>query len=977
MLWQQQKETKQQRKMRKVKQIQLLKLTLIAKSAVDSRGRALFVIVRMEREWNTEGGNRKMELVQWVNNKNGTEKILITDNMKNINTALRQICHDGTDIYHIRVVKLTDLAREIIIRDFAKQGEIKRVQMETEDTCVFLVDELLRKQAKTASFFIPQESMCEETAREVLHTMNQIRMGAVTDAYKDSTDKKIVQIKQMIQDYENLLEDKGIYDHCRLLKDAIQIMMQADYEKQPVKTACRFFQKPTALEKAFLSAYTDNYEELSVSLEQKATYHFFKTYGIVNEINYVIRDIKDQKIPFGKVNLLYSSLEYEPFIKGMLSEQQIPHSFLSRYSAETLPSIRLILDLLNWAEGGYVYEQLEPVVRNPVFRIKGTAERTEEIEETEEEIEESEKKSKKAVFIDAVSAFQKGIAAGIGWGVSRYESEENWKIAKERTGKEYAPEFIACLKELAGIFSKCQGEDISVASLFSELLEFIKKYQRKHEAWKVEKGILDEALDCFQTLGRELPLEEAIVFLKDYFEQAVYQEEERTDAVHVIYFQGMQVMERQYQYVIGLSDKHFGVNMAESPVLSDQELETYLDARQGEVQLAKNRGANRREDYRNSFATAAAGTDIFLGYSFYDTLRLEELSPSDFYLTMLEENETLEKDVEIIGQYDGILETNIEITPEQVWKESNQEAEEQNKTEQNELECSFSPTEMYTLLACPLQYYYHYIRKLSKIEYAKKDSGKWLPANEKGNLVHEVLQEYVTEEFVGKEEAGPDINMELWETVWDKNIEKMKWLCACDSEQVQDSEGKEIKAAVEAYLQKMHQEFSKQDNSWKVLYCEKKIESGQIFEQKKLGGKTIKLGLYGNIDRIDGYQDETGLWHIRIIDYKTGTLKHMEEKIAHQQTIQHLMYTLIVNNNSNIIMNRECKVDQFVYEFVLESEPEKQELILFGDTLTKWDSTVDEKLEKVLVQKKYEGTGKCEYCSYKEICGKNTLKVCD
>lgn len=893
-----------------------------------------------------------MKLVEWVQNANGTEKILITDNMKNINTALRQICHDGTDIYHIRVVKLTDLAREIIIRDFAKQGKIERVEMESEDTCVFLVDELLRKQAskqaKTVSFFIPQESMCEETAREVLHTMNQIRMGVVRKDYKDSTDEKIVQIKQLIQDYENLLEDKGIYDCCRLLKDAIQIMKK-DYEKQPAKIGCCFFQKPTAREKAFLSAYTKEYEELSVLSNNlsvlsnnEVTYHFFETYGIVNEINYVIRDIKKRNIHFGQVNLLYSSLEYEPFIKGMLSEQQIPHSFLSRYSAETLPSIRLILDLLNWAEGGYVYAQLEPVVRNPVFQIKRTVEETES-------------------FIDAVSAFQKGIAAGIGWGVSRYEMEENWEIAKERTGKEYAPEFIICLKELAGLFSKWQGKDISVAGLFSELLEFIKKYQRKHEAWKVEKGILDEALDCFQTLGRTLSLEEAIVFLKDYLEQAVYQEEERTDAVHVIYFQGMQVMERPYQYVIGLSDKHFGVNMAESPVLSDQELERYLDAEQGEVKLAKNREINRKKDYRNSFATAAEGSEILLGYSFYDTLRLEELSPSDFYLTMLEETKMSEDEIKVVKKYDGILEKNIKITPEQVWEES----------------CSFSPTAMNTLLECPLQYYYQYIRKIPKIEYAKKDSGKWLPANEKGNLVHKVLQEYVTEEFVGKEEVGPDINMELWKTVWDRNIEKMKCLCACDSKQVQDSESKEIKAAVEAYLQKMHQEFSQQDNPWKVLCCEKKIESRQIFEQKNLGGKTIKLGLYGNIDRIDGYQDETGLWHIRIVDYKTGTLKRMEEKIAHQQTIQHLMYTLIVNNSGNIIVDGSRNVDEFVYEFVLESDLEKQELFLFGDELTKWDSTVDEKLEKVLVQKKYEGTGKCEYCSYKEICGKNTLKVCN
>ena len=942
-----------------------------------------------------------MEIRQWMNDKKGTEKTIITDNVKNMNALFRQICKEDMELFHINVVKITDLAREIIIRDFASQGKIIRVEMESRDTCIFLVDELLRK--KGQDFFIPQESMCEETAREVFDTMNQIRMGAVTDVYRSSTDKKILQIKELIQEYEALLQEREIYDFVRLIQDAICIMTKSDVYPKDSGIGCCFFQELTALEKKFLSAYAVRYERLSVLPEEKkkGNYHFFKTYGIVNEIQYVIQSIQKKKIPFGKVSLLYSSREYEPFIKGMLAVQQIPHCFVSGYSAESLPSIRLILDLLSWAEGGYVYEQLEPVVRNPVFQIKENFQIKEKVEEGEKEEKEEKNKGRN---INVLAALQKGIDAGIGWGLSRYELDKAWEYAKERTGEEYSAEFIQCLKKLAGIFKDCQDQDkkVFVGELFAKILEFIRMYQRKHEEWKIEKGILEDAQRNFQCMQRTLPLEDAIVFIRKYLKQMVYQDEEKTDMVQVIYFQGMQVLERPYQYVIGLSDMHFGGNMAESPVLSDKELKLYLDTKEGAVQLAENRESNHKEQCQNSFATASDGTEFYLGYAFYDTLQLKDLSPSGFYLAMVDETNTDEKSIETVEKYSEILDVNTIVNEENVWEMQKEDTEnnteeienieetEQKKTEtqgeyeENDAAFSFSPTAMETLLTCPLKYYYRYIRKIKSIEYPKCNTGRWLLSNEKGNLVHYILQEYVTKEFIEKDVVTAEINEELYDRIWKKNIEKMKCRCACDSKDIMDIECKETDAAIQAYLKNMHQEFSKTENSWQVLYCEKSIESGQVFVETKWGEENIKIDLYGNIDRIDGYQDETGMWHIRIIDYKTGKYDKMEEKIedkkGNKKTIQHLMYAWIVNHGGSDIfdiLNKEdsCEVEEFVYEFLLETEEEKKFIALAGDSLTKWDSEVDKKLENVLLKKEYEAGGECKYCSYQTICGKETAKA--
>ena len=908
-----------------------------------------------------KGESRGMKLLQWLQDKKEVEKVLITDNIKNINSFFRKINRNGEDIFHVQVVKITDIAKEQIMQNFATQGEIRKVKIVTETTCVFLVDSLLKKQNPT-TFFIPRESMCEKTAREVLMIMDQIRMGEQTDEYKKSIDKKVQQIQQLIKEYEKLLEEQELYDSCRLIKEAIKIMESQQDEKQTLQFGCCCFGEWTALEKKFLRIYTNYYEEISFLGEAKRmlSCHFFKSYGIINEINYVIRKIQQEKIPFGQVNLLYFSVEYETFLRGLLSEQQIPHHFIARYPVTSLPSIRIVLDLLQWAESGYLYEKLDPVVRNPVFKI------------------DVEKQN------SVLSVLQHGIAAGIGWGVDRYLGTKNWQLAKERTKQEIPSSFIVCLQRLAFIFQRYQETDVSVGALFSELLEFIKKYQRKHKEWGVEKGVFRDALQCFQCLEEKMPLQDAVVWLQRYFEQATYQEEENQDAVNVIYFQGMRVLERKYQYVIGLSDAHFQVDMTESPVLSDGELERYLDSKQGTIKVAKNREILRRKQLRDSLMTVENEAKIFLGYSFYDTLHLQEQSPSRVFLSLLEDTGTSEKEVEKIKCYHGIAEEGVRVRELEVWERDEEECTNiPTKSKPKELRCSFSPSAMEKLLTCPLQYYYKYIRKLPEVQYATCNPSSWLPANEKGNLVHAVLQEYVDKELSQKTDIAPKINEKLWQEVWKSNVEKMKVLCACVSEKVLERECQEIETLVKEHVQSIHTECSNQEKPWRVFCCEKEIKTGKLFVQRQYEDTMVTIGLEGKIDRIDTYEDRSGVCHLRIVDYKTGRFQNLEDKIEREKTIQHIMYAMIVNKiiengiNNKIMKEGMVQLDEFIYEFVLEKEEDKKRIILKGEVLNNWRDTVDKKIEKVLVQNRFEKVDEkiCEYCKYQDICGEKTFHI--
>ena len=56
--------------------------------------------------------------------------------------------------------------------------------------------------------------------------------------------------------------------------------------------------------------------------------HFFKGYGVVNEVRYVEQQIRDRKLPYGEVALIYAGEGYENTVRAVFEGAHIPYCFM-------------------------------------------------------------------------------------------------------------------------------------------------------------------------------------------------------------------------------------------------------------------------------------------------------------------------------------------------------------------------------------------------------------------------------------------------------------------------------------------------------------------------------------------------------------------------------------------------------------------------------------------------------------------------
>ena len=221
-------------------------------------------------------------------------------------------------------------------------------------------------------------------------------------------------------------------------------------------------------------------------------------------------------------------------------------------------------------------------------------------------------------------------------------------------------------------------------------------------------------------------------------------------------------------------------------------------------------------------------------------------------------------------------------------------------------------------------------------------------------------------------------------------------------------------------MSELHQEFSDPSNPWQVLACEKAfgregaaglrqdytfvppadqdplgdiIQDGDsvnpdISRDTLQGGDTANtdmsdmcgddpaacpvlfhLTFSGIIDRLDGYTDENGKRHYRIVDYKTGNAesfrKYKLENKKGYQTTQHAIYQMYAGQSGS--------VDLFEYHFPFEEEEGNRRIRIreFGDPIHGKDDAVLQELHNSFVRGNFPPkpeTGGCGFCNYSDIC---------
>lgn len=822
-----------------------------------------------------------MQFTEWM--KQAGQKIVVTDRIMNGNRLIRKCNRElGMDTSRVTCMTLQQIATELLIAWTAMKGdqdnqglpghpgELEEITVLEPEAAAFVMDEILRNGSYD---FLPAESRCLRTSQVILESVNQIRMNTPTEKYLYGGEHKIEELRHLIEVYEKTLQEKNKYDYPSLLQKGTEILQQMNGESEQVSfylpwlTECSVGRlkdwEPTVLEERFfrqlmeLAGITD--VQLDFYLEEpQQNYSFFKAYGNVNEIRYVTDYIIDKKIPYGEVNLFYAAPEYEPFLQSTFESIGIPCRFLTGRKVASGNLVQFMLAVLDFAQEDFLYEKLQRVIVNPLTTFGNIAD-----------------ENNTTALKDPIHCFNRILRKGIGWGKSRYLAcvEELEKDEEQREKYLY---FLQFLKELMDVFS----ENENCGELYRKLLAFTLRYTY---ARSLERrtllGLLKEQVPVLAQVVTNGP-EESIRLLKEHLQSLTIRESSETNAVNIIRIQNLEVIERPYNFVIGLSAGQFQTETIESPVLADEELQTYLS---GKVLLATENGKRVRENLKRSFGTCS-GCRIIMGYSTFDTIELRESSPSVFYL---EYWERYGKGVQQID-YCTYEQEKSHIRLKKAGAIGSTE-----ETGPNPVEMSSSALQV--LLQCPLQYYYHYMKMLPSMEFQQKNDYNWLNAAGKGNLFHRTMERYCREVVMGREEQIKGADREQFLRIYEGVIKELLAEQPYTSKSLYEQEKEEGEKQIWNYLQVFHREMqaeAEQGKKWHILGCELGFEKlSWMIEDPDGQEKPLEIQFQGSIDRLDGYLKEDGTLCLRIVDYKTGNKDKKKKEIAQNRQIQHFIYT--------------------------------------------------------------------------------------
>lgn len=313
---------------------------------------------------------------------------------------------------------------------------------------------------------------------------------------------------------------------------------------------------------------------------------------------------------------------------------------------------------------------------------------------------------------------------------------------------------------------------------------------------------------------------------------------------------------------------------------------------------------------------------------------------------------------------------------------------------------TISPTGLDTFIGCPRRYHFKHTAKISEPKTKEKTSMEWLGADEKGTLVHRVMELYVNEAILpisqnlgtSEVQQGSDVEKKLvsalngimfaeklFQTVWSQAIMETEQALAQQSYEAvavplsaKEKEMAELEAECRGAIAEMLIKMKK--NQQYPVMTEKKFGvqrdgTGTALILKMQGREDI--GICGSIDRVD-YDVTTGSFIV--IDYKTGSIdkKRKMRAGARDDLLQDRMYALALET-----MYPDKKVSGSSYIFPASGNQEIQENMTeeskeaFRQRLWAEADAIREKKDVICRghSKEYpDWDNTCKYCGYVELC---------
>ena len=821
---------------------------------------------------------------------------------------------------------------------------------------VLIVYKLLKEDKGGEYSFVPAECLCIETAQEVLKTINALRAGCKTPEYNKTSSAKAVQLKKLIVAYEEELEKQNLYDAIRLMT---LIVGSENSVSTKYQIAIMDYMQPylTWVEKEFLKKISPEYKVIDTSNKCDYNANFYEAYGQYSEIQAVVEDIVTNKQQLGEVTVLYTSSSYEHGLRAAFDEAGIKSAFTRGRSVGDASYVTLLDGLLTWMLDDYTYTSFKRVVDNNLVQL-----------------------GKDYAF---------GEKVGIGWGLDRYKMFIN-KMKHDTTGYEQlllkhkrvykskatgtvdicSNDFVDFLDKAVMLVADISALGNNVGLIYRKLLEFI---DINTKGLEYERYFLTQLMSLrkyFDHAGEMESLNEVLTFVQDKLSRLSIADTLDGNEVEIIKLDKVEVLERPYVYVIGLSHEAFGVKSVDSPVLGDAELATLVDTTEGYVIQALNGNVVRLDIFKNTINTFLGDNITFVAAT-YDTRNLREIAKSQAYEEFYEQYATSKP---IMKGYPNLCDLNSNYvidktsaykgavaktsTPQYAYIEETTSGAYRLFTIE-----TLSSTAIQNAMKCP--YKFEYDLKHFNIGVLERNVGVWLPANEKGNFYHQVFEEYCNKVLKGNKITASDkLDLAVLKSIFDNAVDEFTVLVPSGSSIARTREIDIFFKEIKAYLVGLYKELATSEERWTVKDCEHEFVSDDYIYLDKDGNictpgtcDAVRFKYKGTIDRIDSYIADDGTEHVRIIDYKTGSKEKLVKKISVNEQIQHAIYSISLKET----------VDYFKYDFPCD---EKQSHIEKGEAIAGVPNLYRKRLADIVINHRLEepNKNKCNYCDYKEIC---------
>ncbi len=861
-----------------------------------------------------------MNFSDFSGERSAKKRVLIADSVKNANRLVRK---SGRILFNTEIKTISDIAAETIASEFAREGKIKSVNILGKKACAHILSGVL---SEFRPDFLPVSCLDINSAAEILDILNKIRLSEPTEVYKDGKTDKIQQIKELISRYETVLSANDAFDLPLLLKRAEEIGRFPDFIYYALESESR-----SAAEKAFVQRLTQGRPVITyMGKELTKNIDFKLAYGIENEVMQAADSIADKN--YGECAVYYTSNEYANMIQAVFESRGIPCRITSGVSASQTNVVSFMLNILSWAKSEYLYKALKSVMSSPIIRL--------------------DTDPPSPVYKQYTSALDKAIV----WGLDNYGP---WLDQKEEQAKNYTSEyktedeietermcrlaFIKLMRALIKVFE----ENCTVCELFSKLFEFTKANTKFNDINKISYQRIYTAAEelRFYTNGS---MEQNINTLYDFLSELKINSSERTDSVLAAQLTAPEVMERKYNFFLGLSALQFNSALSESPVLSDSEIEEWLA---DEDLLSSKVNEIKRRDFLNTLRSAREDAEITLSSMIYDTVKMQPATPAPIYNELLVYcGREMPKDYRT---YPKNTDKNVRVTAAG-W-ETFPDAQKARNFDRNFKQAqNISPSGLQSLLECPQRFFFHNVLLLREEEFKERDAGAWLDTASSGIYCHSVLEEYINTVKNNIENFDENVFNETFNKVFSQAETDVY----CDVKQVRETKKQDIYNKLKKYVKNMHEEFK--SSGFYPVDCEHNFKDVEALISED--GWSGKLTFNGTIDRIDKNADG----EYRVIDYKTGTYKEDENDTYKQ----HIVYPLAIDGGKN--------VKEFSYEYIFSDDPQKQRKQKTGEELKNFTPEEITILRAVLEKNNFtmsyekaqtDDVKVCKYCKLIDICG--------